>query len=222
MKKNDEKDYFAPMRSDGCDIIQESTKTVPDCVVAIACSTGGPKSLQEVITVLPKNLNAPVLIVQHMPKGFTKSLAQRLDSMSEMTVKEADEGDVLYCGHVYVAQGGKHMEVHKDVQGRFVITYQDMPVREGVKPCANYMFESLIQTNFKKIVCVVMTGMGADGLEGIRHLKASKDVYVIAQDRESSVIYGMPKCIVEAGLSNQEVALNQIASQILLQIGIRK
>ena len=130
-------------------------------IVAIASSTGGPKALQSVIPLLPAQLQAPVLIVQHMPKGFTASLAERLDSLSPLKVKEAAEGDVLENGHVYLSMGGQHMNVAQGQGGRPVIHYTDEPPREGVKPCANYMYESLTDSRFDEVVCVVMTGMGA-------------------------------------------------------------
>ena len=145
-------------------------------VVAIASSTGGPKSLQSVIPRLPENLDAPVLLVQHMPMGFTKSMAERLDSLSSLHVKEAEEGEELKKGWVYVAKGGSHLNV-VEKQGRATIHYTDEPTREGVKPCANYMYESLIKCKYDEVTCVVMTGMGSDGTEGITNLKSKKNTY---------------------------------------------
>ena len=150
-------------------------------VVALASSTGGPKALQSVIPRLPKNLKAPVVVVQHMPAGFTASLAERLDSLSEIRVKEAAEGDTLEAGTVYIAKGGKHLNVQSSM-GKYTIHYTDQPNREGVKPCANYMYESLQDSRFDQVVCVVMTGMGADGTEGIKRLKTKKKIHVIAQE----------------------------------------
>ena len=199
---------------------KHSAHITGDTVVAIATSTGGPKSLQSVIPKLPAKLNAPVVIVQHMPKGFTASLSERLNQMSEISVKEAKEGDVLQKGHVYIAKGGSHMKVKKSAGGKCVITYSDEPPREGVKPCANYMYESLIECNYDNIVCVVMTGMGADGTEGIKNLKAKKKIHVISQDQKSSIVYGMPKCVANAGLSNQVVSLDEIAQEIILHVGV--
>lgn len=189
-------------------------------VVAVASSTGGPKALQEVIPKLPADLDAPVLIVQHMPKGFTASLAERLNDKSELTVTEAKEGDELEKGHAYIAQGGSHMNVMRTPRGGYKIHYTDEPSREGVKPCANYMYESLMDSNFDNIVCVVMTGMGADGTVGIRNLESKKKVHVIAQDQDSCIVYGMPKSIVNAGLSDQVVPLEQIAQEIILHVGL--
>ncbi len=189
-------------------------------IVAIASSTGGPKALQSVIPLLPAGLNAPVLLVQHMPKGFTASLAERLNDMSMLSVREAQEGDELQNGVVYVAMGGMHMNV-KSSGGRYTIHYSDEPSREGVKPCANYMYESLADSRFDEIVCVVMTGMGADGTEGIKNLEARKKVHVIAQNQDSCVVYGMPKSVVNSGLSDQVVPLDQIAQEIAVCVGVR-
>lgn len=197
-----------------------SGKTPGTKIVAIASSTGGPKALQAVIPRLPAELDAPVLLVQHMPKGFTASLAERLNGLSAIGVKEAQEGDELQSGMVYVAMGGMHMNV-KNMGGKYIIHYSDEPNREGVKPCANYMYESLADSRFDKIVCVVMTGMGADGTAGIKNLKAGKKVHVISQDQDTCTVYGMPKSVVSAGLSDQVVPLEQIAQEIILNVGVK-
>lgn len=203
------------------EIVQKSAKAVTgNKVVALACSTGGPKALQSVIPKLPKGLKSPVVIVQHMPKGFTASLAERLNTLSEVNVKEAQEGDVLQPGWVYLAMGGMHLNVKTGRDGKYTIHYSDEPTREGVKPCANYMYESLMDSNYDQVVCVVMTGMGADGTKGIQNLVTKKNVHVIAQDQNTCAVYGMPKSIVTAGLSNQVVPLEQIAQEIILNVGV--
>lgn len=200
---------------------KHTTQATGKKIVAIASSTGGPKALQSVIPLLPKNLQAPVLIVQHMPKGFTASLAERLNSLSELEVHEAAEGDVLENGHVYLAMGGRHMNVVTSPTGKYTIHYTDGPAREGVRPCANYMYESLIDSKFDEVVCVVMTGMGADGTQGIKNLKDKKKIQVIAQEEESCAVYGMPRCVVIAGLSDRVVPLDQIAQEIILNVGVK-
>ncbi|MCR5716299.1 MAG: chemotaxis-specific protein-glutamate methyltransferase CheB [Lachnospiraceae bacterium] len=187
-------------------------------IVAIASSTGGPKALQSVIPRLPKNLNAPVVLVQHMPVGFTKSLADRLDSLSDVAVSEAAEGDELVKGHVYIAKGGAHMNIVSKA-GKSVIHFSDEPTREGVKPCANYMYESLANSPYDQVVCVVMTGMGQDGTEGVTNLKKNKKVHVIAQQEASCAVYGMPRAVVNAGLADQVVDLNTIAQEIIMNVG---
>lgn len=189
-------------------------------LVAIASSTGGPRALQEVIPCLPKDLNAPVLLVQHMPKNFTASLAERLNELSAITVSEVKGGEKLENGHVYVAQGGIHLAIEKRRDGYYAVL-TDEPPREGVKPCANYMYESLVNSDFDQIVCVVMTGMGADGTAGIKNLEKKKQIHVIAQDEATCTVYGMPKAIALSGLVNEVVPLSQIAEQITKNVGVR-
>ena len=198
-----------------------SSKIAGSKIVAIASSTGGPKALQAVIPRLPAELDAPVLLVQHMPKGFTASLAERLNEISNIRVKEAAEGDELQPGVVYIAMGGKHMNVVTTAAGRYTIHYTDEPTREGVKPCANYMYESLVNSKFDKIVCVVLTGMGADGTVGIKNLKPHRNIHVISQNQATCTVYGMPRSVEQAGLSNQVVSLNEIAQEIILNVGVR-
>lgn len=190
-----------------------------DKIIALACSTGGPKSLQSVVPLLPADLPYPMLIVQHMPAGFTKSLAERLNDVSKIQVKEAQEGDIPQPGWVYIAPGGKHMQI-KTVAGQPKITLTDEPPREGVKPCANYMYESLADSPYDEIICVVLTGMGADGTKGIQNLDKKKKTYVISQDEASCVVYGMPKAIAETGLVDQVVPLSRITETILKNLGV--
>ena len=189
-------------------------------IVALACSTGGPKALQSVIPLLPKNLDAPVVLVQHMPAGFTKSMADRLNETSAITVKEAENGDVLKKGTVYVAPGGKHMQVNKTTEGH-VISLNDMPAIGGLRPCANITYDSLKTSGYDQVVCVVLTGMGADGTNGILSLEKSKPVYVISQNAETCVVYGMPKAIAETGIVNEVVPLDQVATSITKNVGVQ-
>ncbi len=189
-------------------------------IVALASSTGGPKALQAVIPKLPADLKAPVVIVQHMPPNFTASLAERLNALSSVNVKEAAEGDVLMPGNVYISKGGKHLNIVGS-PGRYTIHYTDEPSREGVKPCANYMYESLRDSKFDRVVCVVLTGMGADGTEGIKNLKEKKKIHVIVQEASTCAVYGMPKSVVNAGLATQTVPLEQIAQEITTNVGVK-
>lgn len=188
-------------------------------LVALACSTGGPKSLQSVIPMLPAELDAPVVMVQHMPKGFTNSLAMRLNEMSKVSVKEAADGDILEKGHVYIAPGGKQMRVLKS-GNTYKIATTDEPARDALKPCANIMYESLMGSGFDEITCVVLTGMGADGTVGIGALGEKNNIHVIAQDEETSVVYGMPKSIYEANLVDEVLPLNKIADAITKNVGV--
>ncbi|WP_044912629.1 protein-glutamate methylesterase/protein-glutamine glutaminase [Butyrivibrio sp. WCE2006] len=201
-------------------VAKHADKVTGNRIVAIASSTGGPRALQAVIPKLPKNLKTPVVLVQHMPEGFTASLAERLDSLSEIKVKEAAEGDVLQAGTVYIAKGGKHMHIITSA-GKHTIHYVDGPTREGVRPCANFMYESLMDSDYDSICCVVLTGMGADGTEGIKNLKSAKKVHVIGQDEASCTVYGMPKAVATAGLVNQVVTLDDVAQEIILNVGVK-
>ena len=190
-------------------------------LIALACSTGGPKTLQSVIPLLPEGLNAPMVLVQHMPKGFTKSLAMRLNDMSKVEVKEAAEGDVLQKGCVYIAPGGSHLKVAKLPGGGYKAVISDEPPRDALKPCANIMYESLVGSAYDEIVCVVLTGMGADGTEGIKALKKRNKVYVISQDEDTCVVYGMPKMVAQAGLSDEVLPITEVANSIVKKVGVQ-
>lgn len=190
-------------------------------LVALCCSTGGPKALQNVIPLLPKNLDAPFLLVQHMPEGFTQSLSERLNEMSAIRVKEAADGDQLQKGVVYIAKGGSQMRVRKNASGRYELTVTAEAARNGLKPCADIMYESLCGADYSEITCVVMTGMGADGTKGITELEKKNHIYVIAQDAESCTVYGMPKAIAEAGVVNEVRPLEQLAKAITEHVGVR-
>lgn len=190
-------------------------------LVALACSTGGPKALQSVIPYLPADLNAPMILVQHMPIGFTKSMADRLNELSDIEVMEAKEGDVLKKGCVYVAPGGKHMEVKKQADGSHAIRLNSEPAIGGLRPCANVTYESLRTCGYDEVVCVVLTGMGSDGTGGILSLKQKKNIYVISQDAASCVVYGMPKAIAEAGVVDEVVPLTEIAHTIIKKVGVQ-
>ena len=182
-------------------------------LVAIGTSTGGPQALQSVITRLPGNLPCGVVIVQHMPAGFTKSLAERLDAISAISVKEAENEEIIKDGQVYIAPGNYHMRVAPaGVNARKIVLSQEPPVGNH-RPAVNVLFDSVAQ--FKKdLVSVIMTGMGCDGCEGMKKIKANGG-YCIAQDEGSCVVYGMPKAVVDAGLSDEIRPLSQIASAIV-------
>ena len=190
-------------------------------LVALACSTGGPKALQSVIPYLPKDMNAPMVLVQHMPQGFTKSMADRLNEISPIRVKEAEHGDVLEKGCVYVAPGGKHMRITRNRDGRHVVTLSDEPAIGGLKPCADIMYESLRDCGYDEVTCVVLTGMGEDGTKGILSLREKKDLYVISQSAETCVVYGMPKSIAETGVVDSVVPLAEVAQTIIKNVGVQ-
>ncbi|MBQ7475870.1 MAG: chemotaxis response regulator protein-glutamate methylesterase [Selenomonadaceae bacterium] len=182
-------------------------------LVAIGTSTGGPQALQAVITRLPANLPCGVVIVQHMPAGFTKSLAERLDSISEIAVKEAEHEEIIRAGQVYIAPGNYHLRVSGVAGGGKKIVISQEPPVGNHRPAVNVMFDSVAQFG-SDLVSVIMTGMGADGCEGMRKIKANGG-YSIAQDEKSCVVYGMPKAVVDAGLADEVRPLNKIAEAIV-------
>ena len=196
-------------------------RRVNNRIVALACSTGGPKALHTVLPSLDPGMDAPMVLVQHMPTGFTKSLADRLNELSRVTVKEAEEGETLEKGVVYIAPGGKHLEVVCGANGTHKVHLNDEPAIGGLKPCANIMYQSLKNSRYDEITCVVLTGMGADGTAGIEELDKSKPIHVIAQDAQTCVVYGMPRAIAEAGLADEVVPLESIANTIIKNVGVK-
>ncbi|MCA0754054.1 chemotaxis response regulator protein-glutamate methylesterase [Paenibacillus sp. N4] len=183
-------------------------------IVAIGTSTGGPRALHEVITSLPANFPAPVLVVQHMPPKFTKSLAQRLDTFSGLKVVEAEHGCRVSAGVVYVAPGGYHMELAKDHSG-YSIVLTEAPPRNGHRPSVDVMFESLVPFGELQRHAVIMTGMGSDGAKGMKKLVECGVDSTIAEAEETCVVYGMPRSAVEAGCAHQIVPLQRIGEQLI-------
>lgn len=188
-------------------------------LIAICCSTGGPRALQSVLPFIPSNIAAPMVLVQHMPVGFTGTLAERLNDLSQITVKEAEDQEVLKNGVCYIAKGGTHLTVGEK-NGVPRIVFDDSPAVVGLKPCGNIMYDSLCNLSYDEIICVVLTGMGEDGTKGILKLSDHKDVYVIAQDEKSSTVYGMPKAVYERGLTDCVCDIKNIAKEITKKVGV--
>jgi len=184
-------------------------------VVLIGTSTGGPRALQEVITKIPKNIQAPILIVQHMPAGFTKSLAQRLNQLSEITVKEAEQGDILHNGIAYIAPGGYHLKLRKVGTSFGIVLDQTEPPRSGHRPSVDVMFEDVSQYNDFDKIAVIMTGMGYDGAAGLKQLKENGNVMAIAESADTCIVYGMPKAAVETQLVDEVADVDDIAQSIM-------
>ena len=182
-------------------------------LVVIGTSTGGPQALQAVITRLPGNLPCGVVVVQHMPAGFTRSLAERLNSISEIAVKEAEHDEIIRPGKVYIAPGDYHLRIVPAGGGERKIVLSQEPRVGNLRPTVNYMFDSAAQFG-RDLVSVIMTGMGSDGCEGMKKVKATGG-YSIAQDEDSCVVYGMPKAVVDAGLADEIRPLNRIAEAIV-------
>ncbi|PID62501.1 MAG: chemotaxis response regulator protein-glutamate methylesterase [Ignavibacteriae bacterium] len=177
--------------------------------LGLGISTGGPISLQKVIPKLSNNLKIPVFIVQHMPPKFTASLADRLNALSSLEVKEATNGEVVRNGVVYIAPGGYHLKVRRDNSNNLITDITEQPANVLHRPSVDVMLESLHAVYGKKVLGVIMTGMGKDGLEGIRKIKQSGG-YCIAQNEESCVVYGMPRAIAENGLADVIASLEDI------------
>jgi two-component system chemotaxis response regulator CheB len=180
-----------------------------DQAVAIGCSTGGPRALLEVIPRLPADLPAAVLVVQHMPAGFTRSLAERLDQVSALPVKEAQQGDLAVPGLVLLAPGGRHMVV--DPGGRVRLT--DEPPVHGVRPSVDVLLRSLPPVFGERCVAVILTGMGCDGTDGAAGVRAAGG-RVLAEDASTATVYGMPRAVAERGLAHRQAPLPAMADAI--------
>lgn len=178
-------------------------------IILIGTSTGGPRALQQVLISLPKLGNSAILVVQHMPPSFTKSLAYRLDQLTLHHVVEAKNGEIIQEGHVYIAPGGYHMEV-KALQKKLAIHLHQEPPRGGHRPSVDVLFESALHIVNHHVIMVVMTGMGRDGTEGLKKLKQARKIYAIAENESSCVVYGMPRSVIEANLIDEVAPLEQI------------
>lgn len=187
-------------------------------LVVIASSTGGPKALHNIISKLPKDFPVPILIVQHMTDWMTGPFADRLDDISQITVKEATHGEQIQAGVAYVAKGGFHLTVDWDGSHSTVFLDDSDPI-DRLKPCADKLLYSLEDSCYDEIICVVLTGMGQDGTAGIKRLLNKKNLYVIAQNEASSTVYGMPKSVYQNGLTNIVCDLDEIADQIIRKVG---
>jgi two-component system, chemotaxis family, protein-glutamate methylesterase/glutaminase len=183
-------------------------------LVVIACSTGGPKALGELIPQLPSPLGAGVVIVQHMPPGFTASLATRLDAASPLTVAEATGGESLAPGTALLAPGGAHLRLTGD---RHAHLSDDAPVG-GLKPRADFTIEDAAKHWGARMVLVVLTGMGRDGLEGAKAVKAAGG-RVLVEAESTCTVYGMPRAIAEAGLADEILPLDELADAIVREAG---
>ncbi len=184
-----------------------------DPVVVIGASTGGPRALQRVLTDLPGDLPAAVAIVQHMPPGFTRSLAQRLNEASGLTVQEAAEGDRLARGLALLAPGNFHMRFKDGKQ----VTLDQGERRQHVRPSVDVTMESAVEHYKSAVIGVVLTGMGADGSQGSGVIKAAGGK-VISEDETTCVVYGMPRSVAEAGFSDQVVPLPEVAAAIVKMV----
>jgi len=187
-------------------------------IVAIGISTGGPNALARMMPMLPGDLGVPIVIVQHMPPVFTKSLAHSLDTKCALTVKEAQDGDFLQANIAYIAPGGKQMKLIASADGTHrQIKITNDPPENSCRPSADYLFRSVADYYVGRTTAVIMTGMGSDGTKGLQILK-QRGALIIGQDEATCVVYGMPKVPAELGLTDVVVPLDKIAAEIMKSV----
>lgn len=194
---------------------QPLTDCDAEILVIIASSTGGPRALYEMIPQIPADINASILIVQHMPPKFTTSMADRLNQLSKIEIKEAEEGDGIKNGRALLAPGGYHLQVKE--RGKVSLN-KGVPVN-GLRPAADVTIESAVEHYGAKCLGVILTGMGSDGTKGCEKIKGAGG-RVITQDESTSVIFGMPRSVIERGLADKIVPLNAIVNEIIEQCQI--
>ncbi len=185
-------------------------------IVVIGTSTGGPTALVNVMDKIPSGLQTAILIVQHMPEGFTRAFAERLDSISSFKVKEAESGDKIEYGHAYLAPGHSHMLVHEDVGDDFIVLEKSAKV-SGHRPSIDVLFNSAAMMRNWRLIAVIMTGMGRDGADGIKKIH-DLGGFTIAQDKQTSVVYGMNRVAVEMGAIGNIVPVSEISKKIVEQL----
>ncbi|MFH1398079.1 MAG: chemotaxis response regulator protein-glutamate methylesterase [Candidatus Omnitrophota bacterium] len=185
-------------------------------IVVIGASTGGPKAVLDIMQYIPVENNAAFIIVQHMPKGFTLSFAERISWQTGIKTKEAEEGDEIMSGKVYVAPAGFHLVLEKGYSG-VKVKFTEDPLVNFVRPSIDVTMTSVAGIFGKDVIGVILTGMGKDGMEGARSIK-SKGGYVVVQDEKTSVIWGMPKAVHDAGLADKVLPLSQIPKMIMERI----
>jgi len=184
-------------------------------IIGIGISTGGPNALTKMIPMLPKDLGVPILIVQHMPPVFTTSLADSLNKKSALEVVEATDGDTIKPGKVFIAPGGKQMKIIAGADGLTrKIKITDDPPENSCKPSADYLFRSIAQHYIGRATGVIMTGMGSDGSKGLVQMK-NNGSFIIAQDKKTCTVYGMPKEPTESGIVDVIAPLEKIADEIV-------
>jgi len=181
-------------------------------MVVLASSTGGPKALSKFFSLMPADFPLPIAIVQHNSSGFDASFAQWLDTFTQLNVKLAEEGEIPAAGNVYIAKTDNHLELRKNADS-YIFCYNDNEPEQNQKPAADVLFRTAAETCGKSLVSVVLTGMGADGASGTQKVKESGGI-TIAQDEETSLIYGMPKAAFETGCVDKVLPLEQIPGEL--------
>ena len=187
-------------------------------ILAIGTSTGGPRALQNLIPQLPADINATIVIVQHMPPKFTKSLSDRLNATSNINIKEAEEGDILERGWGYIAPGDYHMTIVKEAND-LVVRLNQKPQVMGLRPTVDVLMESISKIKEYSKIGIILTGMGSDGAKGIKQMKDSNSS-TIAQDESTSVVFGMPKAAIASGCIDLILPIDKIADSIISKVGV--
>jgi len=182
-------------------------------VVLIGVSTGGPQALVELLPAFPASFPLPILIVLHMPKSFTKPMADELNKKSALTVTEAMDGEEIRAGEVYLAPGGLHLKMEKETGARILLKTSDTSPENGCKPSVDVLFRSAAEIYNDRVVAIILTGMGTDGVKGCMELK-HRGAWIIVQDKESSLVWGMPGSAVQAGCVDKVLPLNKIAEYV--------
>jgi two-component system chemotaxis response regulator CheB len=188
----------------------------PVKLLCIGSSTGGPNALMKVFETMPKDMPVPIVMVQHMPPMFTKMLAKQINDQTKIDIKEGEEGEIIQNGKVYLAPGGKHMELKKTATG-MAITLHEGPQVNFCRPAVDPLFDSAVKCAGGNIVAVILTGMGSDGLHGCENIRAAGG-YIIAQDEATSVVWGMPGHVAKAGVADEVLPLHKITDAIVKKI----
>jgi two-component system chemotaxis response regulator CheB len=196
---------------------QTKSENCLEKLIVIGASTGGPKALHQIVSALPADMDAAVLIVQHMPAGFTKSLAERLNANSNIRVKEAEDGESILAGNVYIAPGDYHMRVYRQklpLGDRMIIKLNQDEPQTRHRPSINELFFSVAEQFQGSVIGVILTGMGNDGTAALQSMQAM-GAYIIAEHQCTCVVYGMPKSAAESGFVNEILPLPEISSAII-------
>ncbi|HXY78113.1 MAG TPA: chemotaxis response regulator protein-glutamate methylesterase [Candidatus Acidoferrales bacterium] len=210
-------------RKPACSSALESrtATSVSPTIVALGTSTGGPKALQEILPMLPRDLPVPVLIVQHMPPGFTAPFAQRLNSLCSVTVRQAAEQEPILPGVVYVAPAGMHMTVERCSESSAVVCLDTQPVNCLHMPSVDVLMKSVAKSYGSSAMGIILTGMGSDGAQGMKAIQREGGL-TVGQDEASCIVYGMPRACAEMGILSRVVPLSQVVAQILQATNYRK
>jgi two-component system, chemotaxis family, protein-glutamate methylesterase/glutaminase len=189
-------------------------------LVAVGSSTGGPAALQIILTKLPGDFHAAVMVSQHMPRGFTGSLSERLDKLSAVRVKEAEEGDLIQPGRVFICPGGHHMGIKK-IGGKAVVMLRESILTDKYVPSVDYMMASVAEAFGPNSMGVILTGMGNDGKKGMLEIK-EKGGYTIAESEESAIVFGMPAEAIKAGAVEKILPISEIPAEVISIVNNRE